>query len=37
MLMRLNSSFLQLSRCLFNSNNKGVCQKHPENLDYIYS
>ena len=30
--MRLNSSFLLLSRCLFNSKNKPVCQEHPENL-----
>lgn len=30
--MRLNSSFLQLSRCLFNSKNKLVCQERPENL-----
>lgn len=32
-LMRLNSSFLLLSRCLFNSKNKPVCQEHPENLN----
>ena len=31
--MRLNSSFLLLSRCLFNSKNKPVCQEHPENLN----
>ena len=31
--MRLNSSFLLLSRCLFNNKNKPVCQEHPENLN----
>ena len=31
--MRLNSSFLLLSRCLFNSKNKPVCQEPPENLN----
>ena len=31
--MVINSSFLLLSRCLFNSKNKPVCQEHPENLN----
>ena len=35
--MRLNSRFLWLSRCLFNSKFKLVCQAHPKKSGRIFT
>lgn len=34
--MQLNSSFLWLSRCLFSSKNKVICQEHLEKILGVY-